>query len=51
MTPSLAVTDTNMQLAEKKISDGEQEKGSSDCEGEKEARLFLTFSVYISKDF
>ena len=26
----MAVTDTNMQLAEKKISDGEQEKGSSD---------------------
>lgn len=51
MTPSLAVTDTNMQLAEKKISDSEQEKGNSDGEGEKEARLFLTFSVYISKDF
>ena len=30
MTPSLAVTDTNMQLAEEKIGDGEQENGSSD---------------------
>ena len=45
MTPSLAVTDPNMRLAEKKKkkkTDGEKEKRSSDGDGEKEASLFLT---------
>ena len=46
MTPFLAVTDTNMRLAEKKKekkTDGEKEKRSSDGDGEKEA----SFCVYL----
>ena len=35
----------------KNRSDGEREKSSSDGKGEKEARFFLTLSVYISKGF